>query len=85
MEYKKEFSVYQFPWWSGARDTIKDIENAEKMDELQTHLEEIFADGEVPTDTDIRLRHHQGPQPEGRTRIVQRCKKQQYQFSRLTM
>jgi hypothetical protein len=53
MEYKQDFSVYQFPWWSGARDTIKDIENADKMDELQDHLEEVFADGELPTDTNI--------------------------------
>lgn len=54
MEYKKDFSVYDFPWWSGACDTIRDIENADMMDELQSHLEEVFeANCETPTDTDI--------------------------------
>lgn len=52
MTYKVEFDVNTFEWWSGARDTIKDIENAGKMDELQSHLEEVFADSD-PTDTDI--------------------------------
>lgn len=53
MEYKTDFDVWTFPWWSGARDTIKDIENAGKMDELDDHIENVFADGEMPTDTDI--------------------------------
>ena len=54
MEYKKDFDVYTFPWWSGACDTIRDIENADKMDELQSHLEEVFGyNEEPPTDTDI--------------------------------
>ena len=54
MEYKKDFDVNTFPWWSGACDTIRDIENADKMDELQSHLEEVFGyNEEPPTDTDI--------------------------------
>ena len=52
MTYKVEFNVDKFEWWSGACDTIKDIKNAGKMDELQSHLEEVFADSD-PTDTDI--------------------------------
>ena len=52
MTYQVEFDVYQFPFWSGARDTIQDIENAGLMDELGEHLEEVFADSN-PTDTDI--------------------------------
>jgi hypothetical protein len=38
--------------WSGALDTLKDIEKADKEDELMQHLEEVFMD-ETPTDTEI--------------------------------
>ena len=54
MEYRTEFDVWEFPWWSGARDTIEDIKKADKMDELQSHLEDVFSCDETPpTDTDI--------------------------------
>ena len=52
MEYRQDFNVDKFEWWSGARDTIKDIKNAGLMDELQSHLEEVFFD-ETPTATQI--------------------------------
>lgn len=38
--------------WSGALDTLKDIENADKEDELMDFLEEMFAD-RTPTDTEV--------------------------------
>ena len=38
--------------WSGAFDTLKDIENAGKEDELMQFLEEVFAD-ETPTETEV--------------------------------
>lgn len=38
--------------WSGALDTLKDIENADKEDELMEFLEEIFAD-RTPTETEV--------------------------------
>ena len=38
--------------WSGALDTLKDIENADKEDELMAHLEEVFY-GETPTETEV--------------------------------
>ena len=38
--------------WSGALDTLKDIEEADKEDELMYLLEEIFADT-VPTETEV--------------------------------
>ena len=38
--------------WSGALDTLADIENAGKEDELMQHLEDMFAD-RTPTDTDV--------------------------------
>lgn len=54
MVYTKEFDVETFPWWSGACDTIRDIEAAGLMDELQSHIEEVFGYmEEPPSDTDI--------------------------------
>ncbi len=38
--------------WSGAVDTIKDIQNANKEDEFMNFLEAVFCD-EVPTDTEV--------------------------------
>lgn len=38
--------------WSGALDTLKDIEEADKEDELMYLLEEIF-NGEIPTETKV--------------------------------
>lgn len=52
MNYTKEFSIDTFEFWSGARDTIKDIQKAGKMAELESIIEETFAD-ETPTDTQI--------------------------------
>ena len=54
MVYSKEFSADTCPFWSGAKDTIKDVRTASKMDELQSLIEEQFADGETPpTETEI--------------------------------
>ena len=38
--------------WSGALDTLADIERADKEEELMQYLEDIFAD-RTPTDTEI--------------------------------
>ena len=38
--------------WSGALDTLEDIEKADKEDELMDFLEEIFAD-RTPTETEV--------------------------------
>ena len=38
--------------WSGALDTLADIEKADKEEELMQHLEDMFAD-RTPTDADI--------------------------------
>ena len=38
--------------WSGALDTLEDIERADKEEELMQHLEEVFAD-RTPTDTEV--------------------------------
>ena len=52
MEYRTDFDAATFVWWSGARDTIKDIEHAGKMKELQNHIEDVFY-GDTPTKTQI--------------------------------
>lgn len=38
--------------WSGALDTLEDIENADLEEELMEHLEEIFRDS-TPTETEV--------------------------------
>lgn len=56
MEVKKEISNF---WelkdnsWCGALDTLEHIEKADKEDELMVLLEEVFADRETPTETDV--------------------------------
>ena len=55
MEIKKEIGNYyelKEMLWSGALDTLEDIEKADKEQELMQHLEEVFM-GEVPTDTEV--------------------------------
>lgn len=53
MVYSKEFSVDTFPFWSGARDTFEDVCRADKTHELQSLIEEMFADETPPTETEI--------------------------------
>ena len=38
--------------WSGAVDTLNDIQNADKEEELMQHLEEVFFDS-TPSETDV--------------------------------
>ena len=55
MEIRKEindFYALADMVWSGARDTIADIQNANKEDEFMNFLEAVFCD-EVPTDTEV--------------------------------
>ena len=55
MEIKKEindFYALADMVWSGATDTIADIQNANKEDEFMNFLEMVFCD-EVPTDTAV--------------------------------
>ena len=44
MQFTQEFNVDTFHFWSGAKDTIEDVKKAKKMDELQTLIEDYFAD-----------------------------------------
>ena len=55
MEIRKEINgFYELAdmVWSGATDTIADIQNANKEDEFMNFLEAVFCD-EVPTDTEV--------------------------------
>lgn len=55
MEIRKEindFYALADMVWSGAADTIADIQNANKEDEFMNFLEAVFCD-EVPTDTEV--------------------------------
>ena len=55
MEIRKEINgFYELAGmaWSGATDTIADIQNANKEDEFMIFLEGVFYD-EVPTDTEV--------------------------------
>ena len=55
MEIRKEindFYALANMVWSGAVDTIADIQNANKEDEFMNFLEMVFCD-EVPTDTEV--------------------------------
>ena len=55
MEIRKEINgFYELAdmVWSGATDTIADIQNANKEDEFMNLLESVFCD-EVPTDTEV--------------------------------
>lgn len=55
MEVIKEYYNYyelKDNSWSGALDTLEDIEKADKEQELMDFLEEIFAD-RTPTETEV--------------------------------
>ena len=54
MKYTVEFNIDNFEFWSGAEYTIETVKKHGKMDELQSHIEEIFeCASEPPTKTDI--------------------------------
>lgn len=54
MTYTKEFSIDDFQFWSGAKDTVEDVRRAGKMDELEAVIEAAFeCDEEPPTETQI--------------------------------
>ena len=54
MVYTKDFSIDDFEFWSGAKDTVEDVRKAEKMDELEKLVEQYFADlEEPPTETQV--------------------------------
>lgn len=52
MVYTREFSISSFPFWSYAEDVIKTVAEHGKLDELESLIEENFAD-RVPTATEV--------------------------------
>lgn len=52
MEYKVDFDVNEFSFWSGAKDTIEDVKRYDLMKKLGNLIEEVFAE-RTPTDTEI--------------------------------
>lgn len=53
MYYKIEFDLWDFPAWSGGRDTLEVLKKQNFVDEVQAVIEEIYLCEEVPTDTEI--------------------------------
>ena len=52
MYYKTEFDLYNFPAWSGGRDTLETLKKYDLYDQVQAAIEEIYCE-ESPTDTEI--------------------------------
>ena len=52
MEYKVDFNINEFKFWSGAKDTIESIKKNNLMDELENLIKETF-ERDIPTDTKI--------------------------------
>ena len=52
VKIEMDYRTLKYNSWSGALDTLKDIEEADKEDELMYFLEEIFADI-TPTETEL--------------------------------
>lgn len=51
MRYQVEDNIYNFQFWSGAKDTIAEL-TMDEMQSLENLIEEIFYD-KLPTDTEI--------------------------------
>jgi len=52
MLYTDRFQVDSFPWRDGARDVVRAVQEAQKMDWLQELVEERFA-GRTPTQGEV--------------------------------
>ena len=52
VKIEMDYRTLRYNSWSGALDTLKDIEEADKEKELMYLLEEIFADT-IPTETEV--------------------------------
>ncbi len=53
MRYQAEETIHNFPFWSGAKDTIAEL-TYDEMNSLEQLIEEVLYNGiELPTDTEI--------------------------------
>ena len=53
MYYEVEFDIYNFEFWSGAKDRIKKIEELGMLGELEALIIDVFSDSKNVTATDI--------------------------------
>lgn len=53
MVYTQEFDAYNFQAWSGGKDTLDDVINAGKAEELESLIEDMFDPENPPTMTDV--------------------------------
>lgn len=51
MKYYVEESLRNFPFWSGAKDTVNSL-SYEQIDRIESYIEEIYPDGDI-SDTEI--------------------------------
>lgn len=52
MEYKVESSLWNFPAWSGGKDTLDTLKEKGDVDEVESYLDYMFLESDT-TDTDI--------------------------------
>lgn len=53
MMYMKRFDAATFPWWGGAVAAVREVREAGKLDALTRHIEDVFGDGEAPSEADV--------------------------------
>ena len=53
MYYEVRFDIYNFEFWSGAKDRVKKIEELGMLGELGDLIVDIFNDSENVSETDI--------------------------------
>lgn len=53
MEYKVESSLWNFPAWSGGKDTLETLIKNDDCNAVEELIDEVFCGDEVPSDTDI--------------------------------
>ena len=53
VKIEMDYKTLKYNSWSGALDTLKDIEEADKEDELMYLLEEIVFADTTPTETEV--------------------------------
>lgn len=54
MKYEVETSMYNFPAWSGGKDTLDDLRVHNAVDKAEEYINMVTADNdELPTDTTI--------------------------------
>lgn len=53
VKIEMDYRTLEYNSWSGALDTLKDIEEADKEDELMYLLEEVVFADTIPTETEV--------------------------------